>query len=243
MASIVDIRDYDMGMLRRFQFFYPNTVWVNRASIAIEEIRDNAIYEGNDIRFPVIILRRTACPTLYKDSNPFSQYKTGDRRTDGMSAEDISALGWPDDLTMVNSIYELKYEIEILSADRDNFDELVIEAQENLIRFPYLTFDADDDIIKGQSSHLIMDSCQDNSDLDSFDTHTPLYRASIGMTLRATIFRKYRRFRAEEFSMLWKTKIVNSRYESSLNYKTEQKAENLMPDSIRKVFRKNGDNG
>ena len=50
-------RDYDMGMLRRFQFFYPNTVWINHSSVEISEIRDNAIYEGQDIHFPVLILR------------------------------------------------------------------------------------------------------------------------------------------------------------------------------------------
>ena len=55
MSAIVDVRDYDMGMLKRFQFFYPNTVWINHSSVEISEIRDNAIYDGQDIHFPVLI--------------------------------------------------------------------------------------------------------------------------------------------------------------------------------------------
>ena len=35
MSTIVDVRDYDMGMLKRFQFFYPNTVWINHSSVEI----------------------------------------------------------------------------------------------------------------------------------------------------------------------------------------------------------------
>lgn len=204
--KIVDIRDYDMGLLRRFQFFYPNTVWVNRASISIAEIRDNKIYEGQDISFPVLILRRTQCPVIYKDNNTYSQLKTGDRRTNMMSPEQISANGYPDDLTIVNSSYELKYDLEIIALDRDNFDELVIEAQENLLRYPYLTFDADDAIIDGMSVHLLLDGVQDNSDLDNFDEHTPFYRATLSLTLRAWIYRKYRRYQVEDMGIHIKAK-------------------------------------
>lgn len=199
--KIVDIRDYDMGLLRRFQFYYPNTVWVNRANISIAEIRDNKIYEGKDITFPVLILRRTQCPIIYKDNNTYSQLKTGDRRTNMMSPEDRDANGFPDDLTVVNSAYELKYDLEVLALDRDNFDELVIEAQENLRRFPYMTFDADDKLIDGMSVHLILESVQDNSDLDNFDEHAPFYRATMNLTMRAWIFRKYRRYKVDDFTM------------------------------------------
>lgn len=237
MSTIVDVRDYDMGMLKRFQFFYPNTVWINHSSVEISEIRDNAIYEGQDIHFPVLILRRTSCPVLYRDNSPYSQYKIGDRHTDGMSQSEIVANGFPDDMTLVNSIYELKYDLEILSASRDNFDELVIEAQENLIRFPFLTIDADDKVIRGQSSHLLMDTCQDNSDLDNFGDHVPLYRATIGMTLRGYIYRKYRRFSVDEFLMHLK---VNSKLPTDEDHDyripTVKHINSLVPENIRKIL-------
>lgn len=239
MATIIDIRDYDLGLLRRFKFFYPNTVWINHSSVEISEIRDNAIYEGQEIKFPVLILRRVSCPILYRDNSPYSQFKIGDRHTDGMSTEEIKSRGFPDDLTLVNSIYELKYDLEILSASRDNFDELVVEAQENLIRFPYLTIDADvdDNAIKGQSSHLLMDSCQDNSDMDNFGEHVPLYRATIGMTLRGYIYRKYRRFSVDEFLMHVKVKS-NLPTDEQHDYRipTVKHINSLVPGNIRKIL-------
>ena len=59
----------------------------------------------------------------------------------------------------------------------------------------------DGKLIDGMSVHLILESVQDNSDLDNFDEHAPFYRATMNLTMRAWIFRKYRRYKVDDFTM------------------------------------------
>lgn len=109
-------------------------------------------------------------------------------------------------MTMVQTNYELKYLLEVFSFERDNFDELVVEVQENLFRYPYLTFEnwKDKDLrmpdpqVAGMSTNITWESTEDNTDLESFDSQTPFYRASITFTLRAYIYRKYAALLLEE---------------------------------------------
>ena len=203
---MIDTRDYDLATLYRFKLFFDNTHWINDPSCNISEIRNNKIYKGERIEFPLITLRRVSTPIMYKDAqNNWAAGRTGDRR-----GRDISIA--PDgsssvvDMTMVQTNYELKYMLEVFSFERDNFDELVIEVQENLFRYPYLTFEnwkneelkIHDPQVSGISTNLTWESTEDNTDLENFDTQTPFYRATITFTLRAYIYRKYTSLLVEE---------------------------------------------
>lgn len=202
----IDVRDYDLATLYRFKLFFENTHWNNRPNCPITEIRNNHIYEGKRVEFPLIVLRRVATPIMYKDAqNSWATARTGDRR-----GRDISIA--PDgrctsaDMTMVQTNYELRYMLEVFSFERDNFDELVVEVQENLYRYPYLTFEnwKDQDLrmpdpqVSGMSTNITWESTEDNTDLESFDSQTPFYRATITFTLRAYIYRKYAALLLEE---------------------------------------------
>lgn len=202
----IDVRDYDLATLYRFKLFFENTHWNNRPNCPITEIRNNHIYEGKRVEFPLIVLRRVATPIMYKDAqNSWATARTGDRR-----GRDISIA--PDgrctsaDMTMVQTNYELRYMLEVFSFERDNFDELVVEVQENLYRYPYLTFEnwKDKDLrmpdpqVAGMSTNITWESTEDNTDLESFDSQTPFYRATITFTLRAYIYRKYAALLLEE---------------------------------------------
>lgn len=195
----LDIRDYDLATLYRFKIFYPRTYWYNLPQLPITEIRNEHIYEGKRIEFPLLALRRVATPIMYKDGqNNWAAGRTGDQR-----GRDISIA--PDgtqtsvDMTMVQTNYELKYMIDVFSFERDNFDELVVELQENIFRYPYLTFenwknkdlDMLDPQVPGMSTNIMWESTEDNTDLESFDSQTPFYRATITFTVRAYIYRKY----------------------------------------------------
>ena len=196
---MLDIRDYDLATLYRFKVFFKNTFWYNRPNIPITEIRNEHIYEGKRIEFPLLALRRVSTPILYKDGqNNWAVNRTGDRR-----GQDISIA--PDgktssaDMTMVQTNYELKYMLDVFSFERDNFDELVVEVQENIVRYPYITFEnwkfkdlnIHDPQVPGMSTNIMWESTEDNTDLESFDSQTPFYRATITFTIRAYIYRKY----------------------------------------------------
>ena len=203
---MLDIRSYDLATLYRFKLFFDRCYWYNVPQLPITEIRNDKIYKGERIEFPLIALRRVATPIMYKDGqNSWANVITGDRR-----GRDISIA--PDmthstaDMTMVQSSYELRYMLDVFSFERDNFDELVVEIQENLFRYPYLTFEnwknkdlrMPDPQVSGMSTNITWESTEDNTDLEAFDTQTPFYRATITFTLRAYIYRKYAALLIEE---------------------------------------------
>lgn len=194
----IDVRDYDIATLNRFKLFYANTFWINKPNLPISEIRDEHIYNGKRIEFPLLALRRVAGPILYRDTNSWSAGITGDRRGRDIS---ISPTGQRSeaDMTMVQTNYELKYMLEVFSLERDNFDELLVEVQENIMRYPYITFenwrieseDIKDPQVQGMSTNIIYESTEDNTDLENFTSQTPFYRATVTFSIRAYIYRKY----------------------------------------------------
>lgn len=195
----IDVRDYDLATLYRFKLFFDSCYWINRPNCNITEIRNGLIYENKRVEFPLITLRRVSTPIMYKDAqNSWAVGRTGDRRGRDIT---ISPDGRTStvDMTMVQTNYELRYMLEVFSLERDNFDELVVEVQENLFRYPYLTFEnwKDKDLrmpdpqVAGMSTNITWESTEDNTDLESFDSQTPFYRATITFTLRAYIYRKY----------------------------------------------------
>ena len=203
---MMDTRDYDIATLYRFKLFFNNTMWINRPNFNISECRTNLEYEGKRIEFPLVTLRRVSTPIMYKDGqNNWAAGRTGDQRGRDISiAPDGTASS--ADMTMVQTNYELKYMLEVFSFERDNFDELVIELQENLFRYPYLMFEnwknkdlnMLDPQVAGIATNITWESTEDNTDLESFDSQTPFYRATITFTVRAYIYRKYAALLIEE---------------------------------------------
>lgn len=107
--------------------------------------------------FPVVTVRRTNCPIISQEYNSWSRANTGmpyDTNPNHLGKFNLlnadpelakriinEANGHHDGLTVVNSTFNLTYYIDVISFERDNFDTLMIELQENLFRVPYLAFD------------------------------------------------------------------------------------------------------
>lgn len=209
---MLDIRDYDMALVKRIQTYFTNTHFIMRPTIPIKEIRDRKVLNGEDIEFPLITVRRTNCPMISKDYNSWSRAKSGQTylTSPNMSidnnlfnfdpdlAQEIVDSGFRDGVAVVNSTFDLTYYVDVISLERDNFDTLMVELQENLFRAPYVslanfkTNGEQDKLVKEQACHLILEEVEDTSDLENFDSGNALYRATITLKMFAYIYRKYR---------------------------------------------------
>lgn len=223
---MLDIRDYDMALVERIKFFFDNTHFIMRPTIPIQEIRDRKVLNGEDIEFPLITVRRTNCPIISKEYNSWSRAKSGQTyltspdqslinslyKYDPVLAKLIVDSGHRDGISVVNSTFDLTYYIDVLSLERDNFDTIMVELQENLFRIPYVSLkniksnDEQDKLVPGQACHLTLEEVEDTSDLENFDSGNSLYRATITIKMNAYIFRKYRELALELVSMTLKHK-------------------------------------
>lgn len=209
---MIDCRDYDMALVERIKTFFCNTYWINRPTIPLKEIRDRKLLNNEDINFPVITVRRTNCPIISKEYNSWSRANAGDTyltspdiklrnnlfNHDPELAKKITDSGHRDAVSIVNSTFDLTYYIDVISLERDNFDTLMIELQENILRNPYIVFNniktdgTQDKLVKEQSCHLFLEDVEDTSDLDNFDSGNALFRATLTVKINAYIYRKYR---------------------------------------------------
>ena len=216
---MIDVRDYDTALVERIKTYYKNTHWINRPSLPIKEIRDRKLLNGYDIEFPLITVRRTNCPIFSKEYNSWSRSRTGQpyltgndpsklnnlKNYDPELANQIIASGHLDAVTVVNSTFELTYYIDVISFERDNFDTMMAELQENLNRVPYVGFynlksDGNQDkLIREQACHLFFEEVEDVSDLENFDSGNALYRGTITVKINAYIYRKYKEKAVEKF--------------------------------------------
>lgn len=217
---MLDCRDYDLAVVDRVKSFYDNTHWINRNTIPIKEIRDHKLLEGKEVEFPIITVRRTNCPLFSKEYNSWSRANCGQSYITGQSklpvkklqnydpelAKKIESSGHCDVVSVVNSTFELTYYIDVISFERDNFDTVMIELQENLFRVPYLGFyniksdGSQDRLVREQACHLLVEEVEDVSDLENFDTGNAMYRGIITVKVNAYIYRKYKNKAIEKFN-------------------------------------------
>lgn len=218
---MIDVRDYDTALVERIKTYYPNTHWINRQIIPLKEIRDRKLLNGYDIEFPIITVRRTNCPVFSKEYNSWSRSRTGQSYLTGNDpvklnhlanydpelAQSIVDSGHLDGVTVVNSTFDLTYYIDVISLERDNFDTMMVELQENLNKIPFVGLynlkpdGTQDKLIKEQACHLLVEEVEDTSDLENFDSGNALYRATITVKLNAYIYRKYKEKAIEIFTL------------------------------------------
>jgi hypothetical protein len=182
-----------------------------RPTIPIKEIRDRKILDGKDIEFPLITVRRTNCPIISKEFNSWSRAKTGVTYYTGKEAnykslieydpelaDKILKSGYKDAVSLVHSTFDLTYYIDVISFERDNFDTIMVELQENLFRVPFIGFynmkpdGTIDKLVPDQACNIILEEVEDTSDIDNFDSGNALYRATLTVKLNAYIYRKYK---------------------------------------------------
>jgi hypothetical protein len=218
---MLDTRDYDIALTDRIKTFYGNTHFIMRPNLPIQEIRDRKVLNGEDVEFPIILVRRTNCPMFSKEYNSWSRANSGqtylnrpDENTvnnlshfDKELSDKIISSGHRDAVSVVNSTFELTYYIDVISFERDNFDTLMVELQENLFRQPYIGFfniksdGSLDKLVREQACHLFVEDIEDTSDLENFDSVNAMYRATITVKINAYIYRKYRSKIVEKFNL------------------------------------------
>lgn len=218
---MIDIRDYDLAVIDRVKTFYKNTHWVNRPTLPLQELRDRKVLEGKDVEFPIITVRRTNCPMFSKDYNSWSRAKSGQTYVTGNNgvgykrlqdhdpelAMRITDTGHNDVVSVVNSTFDLTYYIDVISLERDNFDTLMVELQENFFTIPYLGFynfktdGSVDRLVKDQACHFTVEEIEDTSDLENFDSGNALYRATVTVKINAYIYRKFKQNAVEQFKI------------------------------------------
>lgn len=218
---MIDIRDYDLAVTERIKSYFNNTHFIMRPTIPIKEIRDRKLLDGKDIEFPLITVRRTNCPIFSKEYNSWSRANYGMSYYTGKSdpgyrslvdydpelAESILQTGQKDAVSVVNSTFDLTYYIDVISFERDNFDTLMVEVQENLFRIPFIGFynikpdGTIDKLVPNQACHLTVEEVEDVSDIDNFDSGNSLYRATITIKLNAYIYRKYKSKTVDRFNI------------------------------------------
>lgn len=209
---MIDIRDYDLALTERIKSYFDNTHFIMRPTIPIKEIRDRKILDGKDIEFPLITVRRTNCPIISKEFNSWSRAKTGASYYVGKDNQHYNSLidydpeladkilksGHKDAISLVHSTFDLTYYIDVISFERDNFDTIMVELQENLFRVPFVGFynmksdGTIDKLVPDQACNIILEEVEDTSDIDNFDSGNALYRATLTIKLNAYIYRKYK---------------------------------------------------
>lgn len=222
---MLDIRTYDIAVTERIKQYFKNTHFIMRQSLPIQEIRDRKLLNGEDVEFPIILVRRTNCPIFSKEYNSISRAQTGQSYNtspisnnnrnlmtiDKELADKVMSSGHHDCISLVNSTFELTYYIDVISFERDNFDTLVVELQENLFRAPYIWFfnkksdGTIDKLVDKQASHLFVDDIEDTSDLENFDSGNAMYRMTITAKTNAYIYRKYRSLSVENINIEYKS--------------------------------------
>lgn len=183
----------DKAMLVRWQEYFENTHWINNPTIADLEARNQIQRDGPVVNqteesvYPMFTLRRVGVPVYLRDNNT-SALQMGERLR---SEEQYKTF----------SKFLLRYQLDVFSSERENFDELLVEVQENLHRYPYVTVDTGERAFGKHNYTLDLEDIQDLTDMESFHQKTQVYRAAVIYTTEALIVRRFEHLRVENFEI------------------------------------------
>jgi len=186
----LDAYMYDKAMLARWKTLFDATYWVRIGSEGSLEATNEVVSEkGRDImemsQFPLMTLQRLGIPVVLGDSNLSAASR-------GIRVHEEEHY-----LTFIKVL--LRYQLDIYSTERKNFDQMVIEVQENLVRYPFIVIKTEDRFFKEQRFTMDVEEIEDMSDVESFKSKAPVYRATIIYTIDALIQRRFKATQVEEF--------------------------------------------
>lgn len=187
----MDIKLYDKSMLSRWKAYFDNTHWVRSSDTAQMDGVESRMEKDSRVRpeehssYPMFTLQRVGVPVIQRDNN-ISAVNRGLRKPE-------------EEHLLTFSKFLLRYQLDIYSLNKENFDELLVETQENLIRYPYLDVITEDRWFGNQTFTLDLEDIQDLSDVESFREKSPVYRAAVVYTMEALIARRFQQLRVEEF--------------------------------------------
>ena len=218
---ILTIEDYDKANLVRWLRFFPScTFWCNAEVDTIKHVRNEILKLrpglDQDIKsiYPFLALRRVGIPGYYA--------------ADNMSAVNKGEQHPWDESRLLLMLCVLTYHLDIYAANRRDFDDLCVEVQENIKRNPYVKVFCDSDDLKENSYTIDTQEFVDNTDLETFNETSPIYRATLVYTINAKIFRRERFLNVRDFNIdLVRRQSINEIIQSVNREKQkEEKEEN-----------------
>lgn len=187
------IIDYDNAMEARWRAYYKNSYFVNSEEHAINEVRnriaeENPSFDQNTQSiYPFLTIRRIGIPEMLEDMNLVAA---------------TQGLRFGKQECRVPFIkFKLRYQVDLYSASRQNFDEMCVEIQENLTRFQFMNIVTNDPVWGSMDITIDKESVEDNSDIDSREDAVNIYRASFVYTIDAIISRKFRHLSVKRFTI------------------------------------------
>lgn len=191
---LLTIKDYDKANLWRWLHFFPScTFWCNAEVDTIKHVRNEILKLrpglDQDITsiYPFLALRRVGIPG-YFDADNLSAVNRGEEHH--LKEE-----------RMLLMLCVLTYHLDVYAANREDFDDLCVELQENVKRNPYVKICSEDPELASNSFTMDIQEFVDNTDLESFNETSPIYRATLVYTINAKIFRRERFLNAREINL------------------------------------------
>lgn len=194
--------DYDMIMLARWRYYFPNTYLVTTDGEADKEVRNQIANENPEVNqaeesiYPYLALKRIGVPLAQPMGNNMSAVQRGYRLH-------------KEEQVLPMTQFLCTYQLDAYSTDREIFDELVVEIQENILREGYLNVDTGDPKLGTQSYTMDLEEVEDNSDVESFSTKAPVYRCTFVYSIMYVVPRRWRHLRVEEFILTLRIKEEN----------------------------------
>lgn len=184
MSGILTTEDYDKSMFLRWAHFFPScTYWINAETDVLKHVRNTIIATKKGVDqtnvpiYPFIAVSRVGIPEWIFDS--MSDVNRGVEATFNLK-----------EYRLMNMQVKLRYHLDIYATARSDFDELVVEVQENFKRNPYVRVCCSDFALKDSSYTMDFEEMTDNTDLETRNDSTPIYRATMVYTINAQIFRR-----------------------------------------------------
>lgn len=183
----------DKAMLARWQSYFENTHWINNPTIADLEARNQIQENGPVVNqteesvYPMFTLRRVGIPVYLKENNT-SALQMGERLHQEEQYKTFSK-------------FLLRYQLDVFSTERENFDELLVEVQENLHRYPFVVVETGERSFGRHNFTLDLEDIQDLTDMESFHQKSQVYRAAVIYTTEVLIVRRFEHLRAEHFEI------------------------------------------
>jgi len=184
------LNDFDMAMLERWRFFFPDTFWVKLESDIDKEVRNQlAILKPELVQtetsiYPYLTLRRIGVPLAQPLGPNWSMYQSGHSLPQ-------------DEVKLALTQFKCTYQLDLFSADRELFDEFMVELQENFLRQGFLTIDTGDRFLGKHSYTIDLEEVLDNTDIESFNESVPINRGTCVYSIMYVVPRRFRHLRME----------------------------------------------
>lgn len=183
----------DKAMLSRWKDLFDNTHFVNSEPLGELEARNEikregpAVDQSEESVYPMLLLRRVGIPVVQRDNNLKAAHQ---------------GEPYPEEEQVKTFMrFLVRYQLDVLSTERKNYDELLVEIQESLVRYPFFVVDTGTREYGRHSFTLTLEDVQDLTEVESLAEKTPIYRAAVVYTTEVLIVRRYEHLRAESFAL------------------------------------------